>query len=63
MTVISAVLNEIYEGFNNGLSLDQIKDYAKPQFYQSQMEIIRKEFEKGLNHKKVKIFARAEFNS
>lgn len=63
MTVISAVLNEIYEGFNNGLSLDQIKDYAKPQFYQSQMEIIRKAFEKGLNHKKVKIFARAEFNS
>lgn len=61
-SVISAVLDEIYEGYNNGLSLDQIKDYAKLEFYQTQMEVIREAIEKGLNHKQIKIFARPEFD-
>ena len=59
---VSVILDEIYEGYNNGLSLDQIKEYAKLEFYQTQMEVIREALEKGLNHKQVKIFARPEFD-
>ena len=47
-------IDEISKGFNNGLTIDQVKVYAKPKLDSQQMYDIREDFKKGLTIKEVK---------
>ena len=52
-------IKEIKEGFENGLSYEQIGMYAKPEFCCEQMATIRIGLEEGLD---VSIYAKPEFD-
>lgn len=55
-------MNEIKNGFKNGLSEEQVSVYAKPEFNDEQMAEIRKGFESGLSVEQVSVYAKPEFN-
>lgn len=54
-------MDEIKNGFINGLSKEQIKVYSNPKFDDLQMEQIRLGFENGLTIKQVEMYAIPEF--
>lgn len=56
-------MNEIKNGFENGLSEEQVSVYAKPEFDQNQMREIRDGFKKGLSMEQISVYAKPEFNS
>lgn len=56
-------MNEIKNGFENGLSEEQVDVYAKPEFNESQMRKIRMGFESGFSMEQVSVYAKPEFNS
>ena len=53
--------NQIYLGFINGLTLEQIKLYANKEFTVAQMGQIRLGLENGLTLEQVKLYANKEF--
>lgn len=56
-------MNEIKNGFENGLSEEQVDVYAKPEFNESQMRKIRMGFESGFSMEQVSVYAKPEFDS
>ena len=55
-------MQQIREGFKNGLSMEQIQVYADSKFEWGQMGQIRWGFEHDLSVEQVKIYAKPEFN-
>ena len=55
-------IEEIRKGFENGLTIEQVKVYADPKFDNNQMEEIREGFENGLTADQVKFYADPKFN-
>lgn len=55
-------MNEIENGFKNGLSEEQIDVYARPEFDASQMYAIRMGFINGLSMEQISIYAKPEFD-
>lgn len=56
-------INEIKNGFKNGLSEEQIDVYAKPEFDKHQMSVIRNGFKNGLSMEQVKAYAKPELSA
>ena len=56
-------MSEIESGFKKGLSIEQISMYAKPEFYDYQMNQICRGFKNGLSMEQVSVYAKPEFNS
>lgn len=56
-------MNEIKNGFKNGLSEEQVSVYAKPEFNEYQMRGIRRGFNEGLSIEQISVYAKPEFNS
>lgn len=54
---------EILHGFESGLTLEQIKLYAKPEFSYHQMRQIRFGFENGLTNEQVSFYAKLKYDS
>ena len=54
---------EICRGFRDGLTIEEVKVYAKPEFNKQQMKEIRRGFERGLSMEQVKIFVKPEINA
>lgn len=54
-------LLEIYYGYDNGLTREQVSLYANTDFYRRQMQEIRKGLENGLSEKKMKFYANSNF--
>lgn len=52
---------EIKNGLKNGLSMEQISVYAKPEFNEYQMREIRCGFNEGLSIEQVSVYAKPEF--
>lgn len=55
-------MDEIKNGFKNGLSEEQVDVYVKPEFNESQMRKIRMGFESGFSMEQVSVYAKPEFN-
>ena len=55
-------MEEIRGGFAQGLTIDQVKVYAKPEFNSCQMDAIRQGFKMGLLIEQVKLYAKPEFD-
>lgn len=55
-------INEIKNGFKNGLSEEQIDVYAKPEFNSKQMEELKDGLERGLSIEQVSVYTKPEFN-
>ena len=55
-------MEQIREGFKNGLSMEQVQVYAKKNFNWEQMQRIRESFEEGLSIEQVQVFAKSKFN-
>ena len=55
-------LREILEGFDNGLTMEQVKLYADPQYGWCEMAAIRTGYEWGLTDEQVKLYAKPEFD-
>lgn len=55
-------MEQVYYGFINGLSIEQIKIYAKKEFNYKQMLEIRLGFHNSLTIEKVSFYARSDFN-
>ena len=49
-------------GFQDGLTIEQIKLYAKPKFNRSQMQEIREGFKSGLSKEQVQMYAKPKFD-
>jgi len=56
-------MKHITEGLQDGLTDEQVKLYAKPEFKDSQMYVIREGLEHGLSNEQVKLFTKPEFDS
>ena len=54
-------MEEIRGGFAQGLTIDQVKVYAKPEFNSCQMDVIRRGFKMGLTMEEVKLYANPKF--
>ena len=54
-------MKRIRYGFENGLTMDQVKLYADPKFEWNQMYQIKKGFENGLTMEQVKLYADPKF--
>lgn len=54
---------EIREDFENGLTLEQVQMYAKPEFGYGQIVNIRRGLEGGLSKEQVQLYAKPEFGS
>lgn len=52
---------EIREDFENGLTFEQVKLYAKPEFEYGQIINIRRGLEGGLSKEQVQLYAKPEF--
>lgn len=55
-------MNEIKNGFKNGLSEEQVSVYAKPEFNEYQMRGIRRGFNEGLSIEQISVYAKPEFS-
>ena len=56
-------MEEIREGLENGLSVEQVNIYADEKYNEYQMRQIRKGLEKGLSIEEVRLYADEKFNS
>ena len=56
-------IDEIRGGFDDGLTIEQVKLYAKSDFDYEQMFTIRYGFKNGLTIEQIKFYANPEFNS
>ena len=55
-------MNQICRGFKNGLSMEQVSVYAKPEFNSNQMKLIEDGFRNKLSMEQVKAYAKPEFD-
>lgn len=55
-------IEEVKEGFKNGLTIEQVDYYAKPIFDHLQMEELRLAFQDGFTYEQVDSFGKPEFN-
>ena len=58
-------MNQFFQigmGIKHGLTIAQVRAYAKPEFNSSQMFQIKEGFEKGLTMEQVSIYAKPEFS-
>ncbi len=55
-------MERIYYGFEYGLTIEQVKVYAKPEFNYEQMEEVRCGLRSGLTMEQVKLYADPKFD-